>query len=247
MGPMILTVTDFGVGSPYLAQMCAALRSSGASCDIIDLVADLEPYHIEAAAHFLASQIHCFPQGALFLGVVDPGVGGTRRPMALHADGRWFVGPENGLFDVVAARASQVQKYTIAWQPPQLSATFHGRDLFAPIAAMIVSGQIKSGMLLEEPPQYVAEEGDDLAVVIYLDCYGNAMTGLRAQNLQSRDRIEVAGAVLESARTFSDLPEGALFWYCNSVGLVEIAVNRGSAQHQLQLSVGDPITVLRSH
>lgn len=244
---MILTFTDFGIGSPYLAQMRSALRRSGASCEIIDLVADLEPYQIEAAAHFLASQTQWFPQDALFLGVVDPGVGGERRPMALHADGRWFVGPDNGLFDVVAARAQQVQKYSIAWHPQQLSASFHGRDLFAPITALLSTDSIAEGMLLEETLQIPAEKSAAHPAVIYLDRYGNAMTGLYARNLQKRDRIEVSGVVLESARTFSDLPPGAPFWYCNSLGLVEIAVNQGSAQDHLSLSVGEPLTILRSH
>ncbi len=244
---MILTFTDFGTGSPYLAQMRAALYSSGACCEIIDLVADLEPYHVEAAAHLLASQVKWFPQEALFLGVVDPGVGGERRPMALRADGRWFVGPDNGLFDVVAARAGQAQKYRIVWQPAQLSASFHGRDLFAPIAAMITVDRIEEGMLQEVPLQRSADQGGDLPTIIYLDHYGNAMTGLRACHLQTRDRIKISDQVLESARTFSDLPIGSPFWYCNSVGLVEIAVNQESAQEQFSLSVGAPITILRFH
>ncbi len=240
---MILTVTDFGIGSPYLGQMRAALRSAGADCEVIDLVADLTPYRIEAAAHFLASQVAWFPRGAIFLGVVDPGVGSARCSMVLQADGQWFVGPDNGLFDVVAARASVVEKYRIEWVPEQLSATFHGRDLFAPIAAALHAGQAMDGKLQPIEVEHKPSRGEDYAGIIYFDCYGNAMTGLRAGYCSDSALLEVAGRRLSNARTFSDMPIGTPFWYCNSVGLIEVAVNQGNAQEVLQLKVEEPLSI----
>lgn len=243
---MILTVTDFGLSSPYLAQMRAALLRAGAACPIIDLVADLDPFNIPAAAHFLASQISWFPQQSLFLAVVDPGVGGDRDAIALLADGQWFIGPDNGLLDVVAARANAVQHYTIAWRPERLSASFHGRDLFAPVAASLSTGTLSEGLLLPCERSYTQQASAELNKVIYIDRYGNGMTGVRSDTLTAGFSIQVNGVQLPSARTFSDLPQGAPFCYSNSVGLVEIAANCANAAAQLELSVGMEIQVLES-
>lgn len=241
---MIVTLTDFGVGSPYLGQMRAALRQAGAACEVIDLVSDLPPYDIDAAAHFLASQIAWFPPLSLFLVVVDPGVGSGRTPVALQADGQWFVGPDNGIFDVVLARAAQIEKYRIHWVPQQLSPTFHGRDLFAPVAARIVATEPDLTTLEPITYQPIAGAGDDLSQVIYVDHYGNAITGLRADRLKQDSQLLCNGDRLSQQRTFSDLPVGTPFWYQNSIGLVEISVNQGRADQQLKLSVGGLIEVI---
>ncbi len=243
MQEMILTVTDFGIGSPYLGQMRAALRSAGATAEIVDLVADLDPCNIEAAAHFLASQTNWFPQQTYFLCVVDPGVGSERLPVALSADGQWFIGPDNGLFDVVSARASSVNKYQILWQPNHLSATFHGRDLFAPVTAKIASGTIEQGGLEELPLDPAVNAGSDLYEVIYIDRYGNVITGIRGESLSSTAVIKLQEIIVPYARTFSEVPVAAPCWMVNSSGLVEIALNQGSAASQLQLAVGDSVRI----
>ncbi len=235
---MILLTTDFGTGSPYLAQMRAALRMHGAEDEIIELISDIAPYNIKAAAHLLASQIPYFPTGSIFLCVVDPGVGGDRLPVAIRADGNWFIGPENGLFDVVVARAVETKYFQIQWRPDKLSNTFHGRDLFASIAARISCHKSGAGDLEKRVPPQTETSGDDLHEVIYLDYYGNAITGIRATSVNTDDLFEINGATVAHARTFSDLPTGEPFWYENSVGLVEITVNKGSAAQQLQIEVG---------
>ena len=241
---MILLFTDFGTGSPYLAQMRAALRMHGAEGEVVELLSDVAPYNIRAASHLLASQIPWFPSGTLFLCVVDPGVGGARNPVALKADGNWFVGPENGLFDVVVARSEEVSWFQIQWRPEQLSASFHGRDLFAPIAARIATDRIAEGDLMKVSPPPSIDAGSDLQEVIYLDRYGNAMTGVRATSMDARERLQINGVALENSNTFSDVPTGEPFWYENSAGLVEIAVNQGSAEEQLQIRVGSGFSVI---
>jgi len=235
---MILLVTDFGTGSPYLAQMRAALRMHGAEDEVIELVSDIAPYNIKAAAHLLASQIPYFPTGSIFLCVVDPGVGGDRRPIAIRVDGNWFIGPENGLFDVVVARARDVTGFQVQWQPDEISTTFHGRDLFAPITAKISGYKINPGDLEKRVPPQTDTSGDDLHEVIYVDHYGNAITGVRAISVNTDDLFKINGVTVAHARTFSDLPTGDPFWYENSVGLVEVAVNQGNAAQQLQIKVG---------
>jgi S-adenosyl-L-methionine hydrolase (adenosine-forming) len=241
---VILTVTDFGVGSPYLGHMRSALNQSGADCEVIDLVADLPPYSVPAAAHFLASQVRYFPKGALFLVVIDPGVGSERLPLVLHADGQWFVGPDNGVLDVVAARAQQFQCYRINWNPSTLSATFHGRDLFAPVAARVVSQRLQKGELsrLEWHPEEGAAA--DLSQLIYIDHYGNGFSGIRASSVADDSTLLCCGERLNNARTYSDLPRGDNFWYENSVGLIEIAANQQNAERMLNFSIGTTVEIL---
>ena len=117
--------------------------------------------------------------------VIDPGVGGIRAPGVLEADGRWFVGPDNGLFEVVARRCDGTpQWWNILWRPDRLSETFHGRDLFAPIAARLARGETprRGGDDFEDAPLERIQRldwPDDLAEIVYIDGFGNAMTGIR--------------------------------------------------------------------
>ena len=141
-------------------------------------------------------------------------------------------------------RADIARCWEILWRPEPMSASFHGRDLFAPAA-----GQLARGEMPSHPPR-PGEIGrrpdwpDDLPEIVYVDRYGNAMTGLRAGLLPSEARLVVCGRVLARARTFSNVPPGEAFWYENSNGLAEIAVNIGRADIALGLGIGTPITVL---
>jgi S-adenosylmethionine hydrolase len=177
------------------------------------------------------------------IAVVDPGVGGARAAAAVRAGGRWFVAPDNGLASVAAARSDRVEVFSIAWRPEVLSSSFHGRDVFAPVAAMLASGD-QAGPGLERRRVLAADLGaDDLAEIIYLDHYGNAMTGLQACNVAHDVRLAVAGIHIAYAQVFSAVGEGGIFWYENSLGLVEIAANRISAAGHLGLKVGQPVIV----
>jgi S-adenosylmethionine hydrolase len=185
-----------------------------------------------------------FPATTIFLCVVDPGVGGTRPPITLAADDRWYVGPGNGLFELVQRRADKARSWDIEWKPHRLSASFHGRDLFAPVAAMLARGEAPSSPLREDDADRRPDWPDDLYEVVYLDHFGNAMTGVRATMMPSDVRLVAAGRVLERARTFSDLPVRTPFWYENSNGLVEIAVNQGRADRELGLAIGTPVELV---
>ncbi len=179
----------------------------------------------------------------MFLAVVDPGVGGPRAPLAVLADGRWYVGPDNGLFEIVLRRAAAAQVWEITWRPPDISASFHGRDLFAPVAALIARGEAPVWQARPIESARHADWPDDLAEIIYVDHYGNAMTGLRARAVPQGARLAVNGHVVPQARIFAEAPPGAAFWYENSNGLVEIAVNLGRADQALGLSIGSAIAV----
>lgn len=241
---MIILFTDFGSSDIYVGQVKAVLAQAAPGVQIIDLLHDVPNFQIRAGAHLLAATLGCFPKDSVFLAVVDPGVGSSRQPVVVEADGQYFVGPDNGLLSVVAARASQRCFWRIDWHPQNLSHSFHGRDLFAPIAAAIAGGVFPHDKLTAIEQLDVRLGADDLSEVIYLDHYGNAMTGLRTGTLAHDAKFEVNGQVLQYARTFSAVPEAAAFWYENSVGLVEIAVNCGSAAEQLELAEGQALEVV---
>jgi S-adenosylmethionine hydrolase len=174
--------------------------------------------------------------------VVDPGVGSARRPLIVRADDCWFVGPDNGLLGIVARRASQAQWWEITYSPPRLSSTFHGRDLFAPVAAQLAMGMLVPGKQLVDNPPLPTGWPDDLYEIVYIDHYGNGMTGVRADSLDRRTCLAVNGQVLSYARTFSAARAGEPFWYENANGLVEIALKEASGARALSLAIGDVVT-----
>jgi S-adenosylmethionine hydrolase len=133
--------------------------------------------------------------------------------------------------------------WEIAWRPPALSASFHGRDLFAPVAALIARGEAPAWQARAPDSARRTDWPDDLAEIVYVDHYGNAMTGLRAATLPEAARLRVGGHAIPHARIFSDSAAGAALWYENSNGLVEIAVNLGRADAVLGLAIGSAIAV----
>ncbi len=241
---MLVIFTDFGVTGPYLGQLRVVLAREAPGVPVIDLLADAPAFDPRASAYLLAALVGDLPAGTVVLGVVDPGVGTERPAVIVRADDRWLVGPGNGLFDVVAKRACARERWSIRWRPERLSRTFHGRDLFAPVAAWIARGEWPAADPFGWEERELEELPDDLPEVVYVDPYGNAMTGLRASLLSPSARIGVGGVVLERAETFADVPRGDAFWYENSLGLAEIAVNRGSAARTLGLAVGTAIHLI---
>jgi len=241
---MIVLFTDFGIRGPYIGQMRAVLHLRAPGSPIVDLFADAPAYDARAASYLLAAYAAEFPRDTVFLCVVDPGVGGDRPAMVLQADGRVFVGPGNGLFEIIARRAVGMAAQAITWRPERLSASFHGRDLFAPVAAAFARGDAVAMAAIPDGDWRQPDWPDDLAQVIYLDDFGNAITGLRAAGLKPGQEISLKGRVLARARTFSDMPVGQPFWYENANGLVEIAVNQGSAAQQLDLALGSAVELI---
>lgn len=240
---MILLFTDFGLSGPYTGQMKAVLAQKAPTVPVIDLFADAPAFDPQLSAYLLAAYAPAFPAGSVFLCVVDPGVGTDRRPVMVEADGRWFVGPDNGLFALVARRATSLNAWTIDWIPDRLSASFHGRDLFAPVAADLAAGRPVQRSSLPLAAIDRPDWPDELARIVYVDVYGNAMTGMRASALPAGTVLTAAGTSVARARTFGAVGPGEPLWYENSNGLAEIAVNRGRADEALGLKVGDAVTV----
>jgi len=236
---MIFLFTDFGAADIYVGQVKIALHQRAPKVPVVDLLHDAPAFNVKAGAHLLAAFAGRIPEGSVTLAVVDPGVGGLRDPVAVVADGRWYVGPDNGLISVVAARAAKVEVFSIGWRPDDLSVSFHGRDLFAPVAGMIASGGRKAAKLKKKAQLAVKFGAEDLTEVIYVDHYGNLVTGLRAGAVPRERALVVNGRQIPYARVFSRVVAGEVFWYENSLGLVEIAANSASAQQKLGSAQGD--------
>ena len=244
---MIVLFTDFGLAGPYTGQMKAVLAREAPGIPVIDLFADAPSRHPKASAYLLAAYAAWFPAGTVFLCVVDPGVGGTRAALAVEADRRWFVGPDNGLFELVRRRSKLARIFEITEQPADLSASFHGRDLFAPVAARLARDDRPAMEERDASFGRHADWPDDLAEIVYIDQYGNVMTGLRASVLPTKAILSTGGPRIERARTFSDMPAGAPLWYENANGLAEIAINLGRADEVMGLRIGTPLTVTTRH
>lgn len=237
----IVLFTDFGAADIYVGQVKAVLYEKAPSQPIIDLLHDAPPFDIAASAHLLAACIGRFSAGAVILAVVDPGVGTERDAVVVQADDRYLVGPDNGLLSVCAARASASGCWSIVWRPHEPSASFHGRDIFAPIAAEIARGDWPQQKLRPKPRLDVEFGAAELARVIYIDHFGNVCTGLRARGMRHDACFIVAGERVAHRRVFAEAAPGVPFWYENSLGLAEVAMNCGNAARELGLRVGEAV------
>lgn len=240
---MLVLFTDFGLDGPYIGQMKAVLLKDAPEVPVVDLFSDLAPFDARSASYLLPAYAQTFPEGSVFVCVVDPGVGGPRRALIQRSRGRWYVGPDNGLLDVEAGRDPDTRRWQITWLPDRLSASFHGRDLFAPVAAKLATGTDPEAIgcvPLDEPLPQVPP---DLPRIVYIDRYGNAITGIRASTLTPKAELSIGSFKIPRANTFSDVPEGTPFWYENANGLVEIAINSGYADEELEIDVGDPFVL----
>jgi len=236
---MIAIFTDFGWEGPYVGQMKAQIARIAPDEPVIDLMHDAPAFDPRPSAYLLAALLDHLPRHAIVCAVVDPGVGSERPAVLAQADGRRLVGPGNGLFAIALRRADYAEQTRLTREPVALSATFHGRDLFAPAAARLARGdRVPTAALEADLPG--GDWPSALAEIIYLDGYGNAMTGLPAAELEGSALI-VGGRRLRCLRTFSDAEPGEAFWYPNSIGLAEIAVNQGSAVETLGLERGSRV------
>lgn len=244
---VIVLFTDFGSQDPYVGQVKARLLEAAPGQQVIDLLHEAPPYNAHAGAHLLAAFAPTFAPGTVFLAVVDPEVGTVRDAIVMLSGGQWFVGPDNGLMSIVAARNREARIWRITWQLQALSATFHGRDLFAVIAAEVARGDFPADKLTEISKLNVGFDSEDLPSVIYLDHFANAWTGIRGAAIPHNTRITVKNSHFEHSESFGFVGRGEGFWFVNSVGLIELAINRGNAAQQFGLAVGDLVQLQLPH
>ncbi|MEJ2309625.1 MAG: SAM-dependent chlorinase/fluorinase [Gammaproteobacteria bacterium] len=236
----LFTFTDFGLAGPYLGQVEERVYRIDPALRVMHLVADAPGYSPVEAGHLLAALASHTGEG-VFLAVVDPGVGGHRKALAVDCGSQWFVGPDNGLFAALLAHREDARCFRIMHEPEVLSETFHGRDLFAPVAARLAAGHF----VALEPvaaPDYAA---DILLAhcVVYRDHYGNLMTSIRGGELDEGRALLLGDESISHAPRFEAVGHGEAFWYVNSIGLVEIAVNQGTAAERFQADVGSSIRI----
>ncbi len=239
--PPFVLFTDYGLEGPYVGHLHMVIAGACPGATSIDLQHDIPPFRPQGAGILLASQLHWVPQGSMLVAVVDPGVGTGRRGLVVHYQGRLLIGPDNGLFAPLLHESERIE--VIDWLPGDIPATFHGRDWFAPVAARLASGQEVDRHPVSAASCVGRDWPGELDEVIYIDRFGNLITGRQGSALSTDSEIRVGQHRLRWARTFADRPVGAPFWHVDALGLVELSVNQGSAAELLGLKVGDPVPI----
>jgi S-adenosyl-L-methionine hydrolase (adenosine-forming) len=218
--------------------MKAAVLRVCSEARFVDISHEIPPFDVAVAGFVLWAGSQGFPPGTVHLAVVDPGVGGDRRALALDTGSGLFVGPDNGLFSMLVRKRRGVKAVELA-RPTPVSATFEGRDLFAPAAARLACGA--SLAELGRPVEDLVVLPDPGRSVIWVDNFGNLVTNL----LPPVGRLRVGERlVTRSARTYSEGQAEEPFWYVGSLGLVEIGIRQGRADSVLRAAVGTRIRIV---
>lgn len=251
---LVILLTDYGGDSIYTGVLKGAIYSKNPEVRVDAISNSVPSFDILAGAYLLVEACKEFPQGTTFCCVVDPGVGTDRKGIVLETkSGQYFVGPDNGLLALVAERYGVVDLREIAnpalWREGVQSTTFHGRDIFGPVSASLAMGAAMSdvGPRLEkmtplDSPQSSVSEGIATGVVIRADNYGNLVTNitradLEALGIEKSAEIEVhigeGVFIAPFVNTYADVPEGARLVLVQSIGLIELAINKGSLSEAL--------------
>lgn len=258
MPARITLLSDFGVSDTYVGQMKGAILAVSGEAQLVDLTHDVPRQDVEAGAFLLWSAVEPFPAGTIHLAVVDPGVGSARRAIAMRSRrGDLFVGPDNGLL-VPAVEKLGGPVATVAIDPargrPQISTTFHGRDLFGPAAGHLANGVPieRIGTKIEDPLKpfaiELARRADERVDgrVLHVDVYGNLVTNVPSGELPRRFSVEVGPHRIDGAphEHYRSVPHGAALAIVGSSGLLEICARDDDASAKLGVRRGDPVRVL---
>jgi hypothetical protein len=252
MKPIAL-LSDFGTRDWFVASMKGVILSVNPGAVIIDINHDIAPGDITAGAFNLLACHASFPAGTIFVAVVDPGVGSRRAAMAVKAGGYVFIGPDNGLFSLVMDNyyKSEVRSLeSTRYFQKEISATFHGRDIFAPVGAYLSRGVAfeKFGPKMKTVVRLSIEAARAsgrliTGSVIYIERFGNAITNISSSLTSQAGRIRVKGHTIPLCGSYGDVAPGKPVAVIGSCGFVEISVNRGNAAQKLRLKIGDRVTV----
>lgn len=252
----ITLLTDFGTADGYVAAMKGVLRSMAPTAPLDDAGHDVLQGHVSRAAWALSRYWNRYPEGTVHLVVVDPGVGTERRALAVEADGRFLVAPDNGVLGRVLDAAEEwraVEAVEEAYLGAGRSATFHGRDVFAPVAGHLARGvrlgelgpPVNDPVRLDEP-EPVREGRRIRGRIVTVDRFGNLISNIPGGDLAPGDRVEVAGRRLSLEPTYASVEPGQLLALVNSADRLEIAVRDGSAARTLGAAEGLELVVVGS-
>ena len=252
-------LTDFGLQDPYVSIMKAVIMSRCSSVDFIDITHNVESFNLLSASYILYNSFKWFPKGTVFLVVVDPGVGSKRKALAVRTKRYFFVGPDNGVLyqsiiddGVMDIRIIENKELLLR----DISYTFHGRDVFAPIASWLAcDGKLEAvgprvaidDIVKLEITGYELENTSTIcAKVVHIDKFGNIAFSVKPDStikelLSTAKVFSINGLEGRIGKTFSDVPVGSLVMYINSFGFLEVAVNKGSAAEKLRVNIGDRV------
>ncbi len=259
---IITLLSDFGLRDHYVAEMKAVILGICPQARIVDISHLVEKFNIRMGAFLLASATRYFPKGTIHVAVVDPGVGTKRRPLLVKTKDAFYIGPDNGLL-ILAAQKNRIQRvYEITnaeLMLPSVSRTFHGRDVFAPVAAHLANGTspdvLGSTIINYCVPQFTKAELRTEGLrgeVLHVDDFGNVITNITWANLQKADAKPPQMISLNSNRkvyrmlfveAYGDVSDKSALALIGSHGFLEFAVNQGNASRILKTKVGDAVTV----
>ena len=262
MARIITLLTDFGLTDPFVAEMKAVIFSISDNVQIVDISHQVEKFNISMGAFLLNGAVEYFPNGTIHVAVVDPGVGSDRRGIVVETERGFFVGPDNGLM-IPAARALKIlHVYELtnrSLMRRDISATFHGRDIFAPVGAHLANGKLprECGSELREyvdsPFSAAKIEGKFwVSEVVYVDGFGNIVTNLSRDllmdSLCEKNSLYVGGRQfsVRFVKTYSDLRVGEVGALFGSHGFLELACREKSAAARLRVNRGVPVRLLRN-
>jgi len=256
--PIITLTTDFGMADGYVATMKGVILSIAPASTLVDLSHQVPAQNVQTAAFLIYQAVPFFPSETIHLVVVDPGVGSQRRALAVHTAQGIFVAPDNGVLSYVLASADVREAVSLtkpAYQLPQVSATFHGRDIFAPAAAHLANGVSLERLgprainLLRLPLSQPERRpnGDLVAHVMHVDHFGNLILDVAADDVDEECVFELGGRSIEGVSgTFADVADGELVAYVGSSrDHVEIAVRNSDAAQELEIGIGDRVLIRR--
>jgi S-adenosylmethionine hydrolase len=264
---VVALLTDFGHQDHYVGAVKGAVLVACPGASILDVGHEVPPHDVLSGAFALSACFRAFPPGTVFVAVVDPGVGSERRPLALQADGYFFVGPDNGIFTLVLEETSRARVHALTNQKlwgPRRSHTFHARDIIGPVAGHLAAGTplakvgpaVRDPLRLPVPPVRQTAAGEWTASVLHVDRFGNLTTTLGEGQLAAiLDGSEgdpnafvvvVEGVVMPLVQAYADVAEGEPCALVGSSGRLEVAVHRGNASRQLGAGRGAPVTVRKA-
>lgn len=249
----IFLLTDFGTRDHHVGQVRAVISGIAPGAPIHDLTHDADPFAVDHGAWLLETSLPALPGAAVVLAVVDPGVGSSRRAIAVSSDGQFFVGPDNGILSgALRHSCTGVELASPEFRRTPVAPTFHARDIFGPAAAHLASGLElrRLGPPLKDPvvlPPFCAGEdasGRLIGYLVHIDRFGNAISTVRASQLPPAYAVHIGERRIEaSVRTFADAPAGAPSCYIDSSGFLAITINQGDAARTLGLARGDSLVV----
>jgi S-adenosylmethionine hydrolase len=250
---VIALLTDFGTLDYFVGAMKGAILSINEGAKIVDLTHEIPPQDIRAANFTLRACYADFPAKTIFVAVVDPGVGSARRAILVETENYYFIAPDNGLLGFVFEEEKDFVVYKLADEKffaDKVSRTFHGRDIFAPVAAHLSNGaspkefgaEIKDYICLKTAAPRIISEREIEAEIIHADRFGNLITNLKQSDLPENFALEIGGKTISRLQTFfSEAVQGELFMITGSASFLEVAAFQNSAKEILRVEVGEKI------